>query len=199
MKRYDIPIMVGLYSILLVLGFVITPFTLDRIESIILLILFVGYMFFLVVRAKRSGVEESEEVMEKRSPMWKNIVFALIGLAGIIWGGDIVVDNASELAMTLGMSEALVGLTIVAVGTSLPELVTSVIASIKKEDDIALGNVIGSNIFNIIFILGLSSTITPLAFSVDALLDLSVMLVSGILVIGVSLMSKNMKRWQTSI
>ncbi|MBO5744246.1 MAG: calcium/sodium antiporter [Clostridia bacterium] len=196
MKRYDIPIMVGLYSILLVLGFVITPFTLDRIESIILLILFVGYMFFLVVRAKRSGVEESEEVMEKRSPMWKNIVFSLIGLAGIIWGGDIVVDNASELAMTLGMSEALVGLTIVAVGTSLPELVTSVIASIKKEDDIALGNVIGSNIFNIIFILGLSSTITPLAFSMDALLDLSVMLVSGILVIGVSLMSKNMKRWQ---
>ena len=196
MKRYDIPIMVGLYSILLVLGFVITPFTLDRIESIILLILFVGYMFFLVVRAKRSGVEESEEVMEKRSPMWKNIVFSLIGLAGIIWGGDLVVDNASELAMALGMSEALVGLTIVAVGTSLPELVTSVIASIKKEDDIALGNVIGSNIFNIIFILGLSSTITPLAFSVDALLDLSVMLVSGILVIGVSLMSKNMKRWQ---
>lgn len=196
MKRYDIPIMVGLYSILLVLGFVITPFSLDRIESIILLILFVGYMFFLVVRAKRSGVEESEEAMEKRSPMWKNIVFSLIGLAGIIWGGDLVVDNASELAMALGMSEALVGLTIVAVGTSLPELVTSVIASIKKEDDIALGNVIGSNIFNIIFILGLSSTITPLAFSVDALLDLSVMLVSGILVIGVSLMSKNMKRWQ---
>lgn len=195
MKKYDIPIMIGLYSVLLILGFVITPFKLDRIESIIMLVLFVAYMFFLVIRAKKTGVEE-EIKEEKKSPLWKNILLAAIGLAGIIWGGDIVVDNASEIAISLGMSEALVGLTIVAVGTSLPELVTSIMASVKKEDDIAVGNVIGSNIFNIIFILGLSSTIKPLSFTNDALFDLIVMLVSGVLVIGVSLISKNMKRWQ---
>ncbi len=194
MKKYDIPIMVGLYIVLMVLGFVITPYKLDRIESIIMLVLFVAYMFFLVLRAKKSGAQE-EIKEEKKSPLWKNIIFAVLGLAGIIWGGDIVVDNASELAIALGMSEALVGLTIVAVGTSLPELVTSIIASLKKEDDIAIGNVIGSNIFNIIFILGFSSTIKPLTLTNDALFDLIVMLVSGVLVLAVSLTSKNMKRW----
>ena len=196
MKKYDIPIMVGLYGVLMILGFVITPYKLDRIESIIMLVLFVAYMFFLVFRAKRSGADENAEIKEeKKSPLWKNILFAVLGLAGIIWGGDIVVNNASELAITLGMSEALVGLTIVAVGTSLPELVTSVIASLKKEEDIAVGNVIGSNIFNIIFILGFSSTITPLTLTNDALFDLIVMLVSGLLLLAVSLTSKNMKRW----
>ncbi|MBE6543782.1 MAG: calcium/sodium antiporter [Ruminococcaceae bacterium] len=194
MKKYDIPIMVGLYIVLMVLGFVITPYKLDRIESIIMLVLFVAYMFFLVLRAKKSGAQE-EIKEEKKSPLWKNIIFAVLGLAGIIWGGDIVVDNASELAIALGMSEALVGLTIVAVGTSLPELVTSIIASLKKEDDIAIGNVIGSNIFNIIFILGFSSTIKPLTLTNDALFDLIVMLISGVLVLAVSLTSKNMKRW----
>jgi len=178
----------------MVLGFVITPYKLDRIESIIMLVLFVAYMFFLVLRAKKSGAQE-EIKEEKKSPLWKNIIFAVLGLAGIIWGGDIVVDNASELAIALGMSEALVGLTIVAVGTSLPELVTSIIASLKKEDDIAIGNVIGSNIFNIIFILGFSSTIKPLTLTNDALFDLIVMLISGVLVLAVSLTSKNMKRW----
>lgn len=197
MKKFDIPIMVGLYSVMLLLGFVITPYELNIIESIILLLLFVAYMIFLIFRAKKSGEETMEvETDKKNSPLWKNILFSVIGLAGIIFGGDIVVDNASELATALGMSEALVGLTIVAVGTSLPELVTSVIASLKKEDDIAVGNVIGSNIFNIMFILGLSSTIQPIKFSTDALLDLVVMLISGILVLLVSLFGKKMKRWQ---
>lgn len=194
MRIYDIPIMVGLYTALLILGFVITPGKLDRIESIIMLVLFVSYMVFLVLRAKRSG-EQFEETEEKKSPMWKNILFAGIGLAAIIVGGDVVVDNASELAIALGMSQSLVGLTIVAVGTSLPELVTSVVASLKKENDIAVGNVIGSNIFNIIFILGISSTLSPITIS-DAMVDLLVMLASGIMILLVALFSKNMKKWQ---
>lgn len=194
MRIYDIPIMVGLYIALLILGFVITPGKLDRIESIIMLVLFVSYMVFLVLRAKRSG-EQFEETEEKKSPMWKNILFAGIGLAAIIVGGDVVVDNASELAIALGMSQSLVGLTIVAVGTSLPELVTSVVASLKKENDIAVGNVIGSNIFNIIFILGISSTLSPITIS-DAMVDLLVMLASGIMILLVALFSKNMKKWQ---
>lgn len=194
MRIYDIPIMVGLYTALLILGFVITPGKLDRIESIIMLVLFVSYMVFLVLRAKRSG-EQFEETEEKKSPMWKNILFAGIGLAAIIVGGDVVVDNASELAIALGMSQSLVGLTIVAVGTSLPELVTSVVASLKKENDIAVGNVIGSNIFNIIFILGISSTLSPITIS-DAMVDLLVMLASGIMILLIALFSKNMKKWQ---
>ena len=123
----------------------------------------------------------------------------MIGLAGIIFGGDLVVDNAAAIAKSAGMSESLVGLTIVAVGTSLPELVTSVVASIKKENDIAIGNVIGSNIFNIIFILGLSSTISNLTLDTSALVDMLVMLGSGIIILLISLFSKKMQRWQGAI
>lgn len=117
-------------------------------------------------------------------------MLAVVGLAGIIFGGDLVVDNAAAIAKSVGMSETLVWLTIVAVGNSLPELVTSVVASIKKENDIAIGNVIGSNIFNIIFILGLSSTISNLTIDWSVLTDLLVMLGSGIIVLLIALFSK---------
>ena len=113
----------------------------------------------------------------------------------IIYGGNMVVDNASNIAMLLGMSETLVGLTIVAVGTSLPELVTSVVASIKKENDIAVGNVIGSNIMNVVFILGMSSTIAPLALSSSAIFDICVLLATGLIILGIALFSKKINRW----
>ena len=113
-----------------------------------------------------------------------------------------VVGSAKNIAKALGMSEAIIGLTIVAVGTSLPELVTSVVASIKKENDIAIGNVIGSNIFNILFILGISSSISNLKISEtqaygvsNSLIDLLVLLVSGLAVMLISLFSKNIKKW----
>ena len=118
------------------------------------------------------------------------IIFSIIGPCMIIYGGDLVVDKASSIANTLGMSEALVGLTIVAVGTSLPELVTSVVASIKKENDIAIGNVIGSNVFNVIFILGMSSALSPLTVSTIAIFDIVVMLVTGIIVLLISLLTE---------
>lgn len=128
-----------------------------------------------------------------------SIILAAVGLAGIIFGGDLVVDNASDIAKAVGMSESLVGLTIVAVGTSLPELVTSITASVKKENDIAIGNVIGSNIFNIIFILGLSSTISPLTLDRAALVDMLVMFGSGVILLLVALFSKKMQRWQGAV
>lgn len=161
MEKYDIPIMVGVYLVLILFGFVITPCTLDLFESITLLVLFAGYIGFLIYRAKKNNNEaeiSEEENVSTKGTIIKSVIFAVLGLGAIIFGGDLVVDHASNIAIELGMSEALVGLTIVAVGTSLPELVTSVVASIKKEADIAIGNVIGSNIFNVIFILGLSST-----------------------------------------
>lgn len=201
LKRYDIPIMVCLYGVLLLFAFVITPLTLDIFESITMLVLFVGYTAFLIIRTKKSNAPQTsqEDDGKKKKPLWLSIILAIIGLAGIIFGGDLVVDNAAELAKAAGMSETLVGLTIVAVGTSLPELVTSVVASIKKENDIAIGNVIGSNIFNVVFILGLSSSISNLTLGWSALVDLLVMLVSGIIILLISLFSEKMQRWQGAI
>ncbi len=207
-KRYDIPIMVCLYGILLLFAFVITPLTLDIFESIAMLVLFVAYTAFLIIRTKRtnkngspanenSDGEPSEN--EKKKPIWLSVILAAAGLAGIIFGGDMVVDNAAAIAKIAGMSESLVGLTIIAVGTSLPELVTSVVASIKKENDIAIGNVIGSNIFNIIFILGLSSSINNLTLNLSALTDMLVMLGSGIIILPIALFSKKMHRWQGAV
>lgn len=206
-KRYDIPIMVCLYGVMLLFAFVITPLKLDIFESVAMLVLFVAYTAFLILRTKRankklavtdvSTTEQTTEVKEeKKKPIWLSIILVIVGLAGIIFGGDLVVDNAAAIAKTAGMSETLVGLTIVAVGTSLPELVTSVVASIKKENDIAIGNVIGSNIFNIIFILGLSSTISNLTLDWAALTDILVMFGSGVIILLIALFSKKMYRWQ---
>ena len=203
MKRFDIPIMLGLYGVMLLFSFVITPWVLDTVEAIVLLVLFAGYMVFLFLRAKNTpqGAEsltgESEE--EAKMPIWKAILFTVLGLAAIIAGGTFTVDCAEKLALEWGMSESLVGLTILAVGTSLPELVTSVVASIKKENDIAIGNVVGSNIFNIVFILGLSAVITPHALAADAGLTMGLMFASGVGLLLIGLFCKNMKKWQGGV
>ena len=253
MKKYDIPIIVLLYGLMLLFGFVITPYKLDLLESIIFVVLFVSYIILLIVRAKKSKQEAEENkdeltiktiiasvilgvvglfailgkvviasivcalfviilLLKIKKPFGQinnklnfiiNIFFSAVGLVAIIGGGTMVVDSASNIAMSLGMSETLVGLTIVAVGTSLPELVTSVVASIKKENDIAIGNVIGSNIFNILFILGVSSSISNLTISdkmslgiSESLVDLLVLLLSGVLVFVISRLGKNIKKWQ---
>jgi len=209
-RRYDIPIMVGLYGVLLLFAFVITPLKLDIYESVAMLALFVAYTAFLIIRTVKTNkklaktgetapAQSAENGGKKKKPLWLNIILAIIGLAGIIFGGDLVVDNAAEIAKSAGMSEKLVGLTIVAVGTSLPELVTSVVASVKKENDIAIGNVIGSNIFNIIFILGASSVIRSLTLDWAALADMLVMLGSGIIILITALCFKSTKRLQGAI
>lgn len=202
-KRYDIPVMVCLYGVLLLFAFVITPLKLDIFESVTMLVLFVAYTAFLIIRTKKTNnqlaVQPPEDTEKKKKPLWLSIILAVVGLAGVIFGGNIVVVHASDIAKSLGMSEALVGLTIVAVGTSLPELVTSVVASIKKENDIAIGNVIGSNIFNIVFIIGLSSTISNLTLDWATLTDMLVMLGSGVIVLGIALFSKKMQRWQGAV
>ncbi len=198
MKRFDLPIMLGLYAVMLLLSFVITPGVLDTVEAIVLLVLFAAYMTFLFLRAKKTPQEPEplggEE--EKKMPMWKAILLTVLGLAAIITGGTFSVDCAEKLALEWGMSESLVGLTILAVGTSLPELVTSIVASIKKENDIAIGNVVGSNIFNIVFILGMSAVITPHTLAPDAGLTMGVMFAGAVALLLISLFCKNMKRWQ---
>ena len=205
MKKFDIPIMLGLYVIILLFCFVITPDVISRWQGIVLVVLFIAYMTFLVLRAKKNAVKTVEDVEqeqkeeENKKPLWLNILLALLGLGAIVLGGDLVVDKASFIAIELGMSESLVGLTIVAVGTSLPELVTSIVASIKKENDIAVGNVIGSNIFNVVFILGTSAVISPFALASGALVDMLVLLGSAVILMAISFMGKSIKRWQGAV
>ncbi len=133
---------------------------LSRADGLILLSLFLVFLYYLVEMALLSKEDYKEEGVIM--PLGKSIIFSIVGIGGIILGGDWVVKASSSIALQLGMSENLVGLTIVAVGTSLPELVTSIVAALKKESDIAMGNVIGSNLFNVMFILGISAIIRPI-------------------------------------
>lgn len=153
-----------------------------RTEGIMLLLFFAVFLYYIfeVARKDRLNTEENPVDSANISKL-KNSLLTIGGLAGIVFGGTLVVDNSIEIALALGMSETLVGLTIVAVGTSLPELVTSVTAALKKQVDIALGNIIGSNIFNIFFILGTSAAISPL--TVDSKIFSDVWLMIGVTVL----------------
>ncbi len=151
--------------------FLLPDLTIGRLEGIILLICF-GILLY--VQIKHTKNEENTKKEEHRS-MPKLILFLLIGIIGIIWGGKLTVDGATSLAKTLGLSETLIGLTIVAIGTSLPELVTSVVAAKKGENEIAMGNIIGSNLFNILCILGISSVLSPIHVEMTALIDTGIL------------------------
>lgn len=148
--------------------------SLGRMDGIILLIAFAGFMV-MTVKAGLEGRTDEEEDSEAM-PVFKALLCIVIGLAGIVWGGDLSVEGAKEIARFFGLSEAIIGLTIVALGTSLPELVTSAIAAKKGESDIAVGNVIGSNIFNIFLILGVSATILPMNVSNTYLYDMGMLI-----------------------
>ena len=139
----------------------------------------IAYIAYLVYDTKKSG--GANEVEKPKYSLPYSIVFILVGLAGIIIGGDLVVDSASAIAIAFGMSETLVGLTIVAIGTSLPELVTSLTALKKGENQLVIGNVIGSNIFNILFVLGASSAISAIPLDSSMLIDVLFMLFVTIL------------------
>ncbi len=144
--------------------------SLGRVDGIILLIAFAGFMYMTVKAGLENRTEEEED--SEAMSMTKALIFIVLGLVGIVIGGDVSVEGAKEIARFFGLSEAIIGLTIVALGTSLPELVTSVIAARKGESDIAVGNVIGSNIFNIFLILGVSATILPMTISSTYLYDM---------------------------
>ena len=194
-EKYDIPILLGVYAILVLFAFVITPLELQLWEGIIIFALFIIYTVYLIFRAKKNHTEE-EDKEEKAKPWWLNLIFVVLGLAGIIFGGDFVVDSASSIAISFGMSEMLVGLTIVAVGTSLPELVTSVVAAKKGENDIAVGNAVGSCLFNIVLILGTASIICPVGLQLVQLVDVIVMIISVVLVFIFAFKSYKVNKWQ---
>ncbi|MCX4263523.1 MAG: calcium/sodium antiporter [Muribaculaceae bacterium] len=156
----------------------------SRVSGIVLLLFFAIFMRYVFASAKheRPDTTKSEEVSAKRRPsMWMSCVMLVGGLAALIYGGDMFVDSASAIARQLGVSDAVVGLTIVAAGTSLPELATSVVAAVKGNNGIAVGNVIGSNIFNVFLVLGAAATVRPLPFGGITVTDLLVMTGSAVL------------------
>lgn len=168
------------------------------IDGILLLIAFGGFMWYTLRLAKTGEVEDSTE-RRNDLPVWKIAFFILIGLGGLICGSNIFVDGATNIARTLGVSEAVIGLTIVACGTSLPELATSVVAARKGQSAIAIGNVIGSNVFNILLILGTTGTITPLLMSGITMIDMGLMLLSMVLLWLFSFTKYTLSRWEGAL
>ncbi|MBP3307417.1 MAG: calcium/sodium antiporter [Anaerotignum sp.] len=169
--HYEIPMVIGITVLLAVMG--LQNHVVSRLEGVILVGCMVIYMMYLLRLAKRGSIdnEELDEFAEKSS-MAKLIFLVIIGVAAIVWGSDIAVNAATAIARIFGMSERFIGLTIVALGTSLPELVTSVTAALKGNCDIAVGNIVGSNLFNIMFVVGITAIITPVvyapAFKIDS-------------------------------
>ena len=159
-------------------------FVLGRWAGLLFLVLFVLYIYATVKDAMRSRAEapDMEEEDYKMMTPLKSAVYIVLGIAGIVLGGNLVVDSASNIAVTFGLSQTFIGLTIVALGTSLPELVTSMVAASKGENDLAVGNVVGSNIFNILLILGVSSFITPITLDVTAVYDTVILIIASIIV-----------------
>ena len=158
----------------------------SRIEGIILIILFVGFLIYTIIMGKKS---QDEVILQlaleetKKISFTKNILLIILGIAVLKLGGDIVVENAKLVATELNISEKIIGLTIVAIGTSLPELVTSVTAAIKGDSDIAIGNIIGSNIFNMLLIVGLSAVIHPITYNITYNFQMMILFVGMILML----------------
>ena len=180
LKR-DFPFSVLCAVLLLALGFV--GMELGHVDGVILLVLFAVYIVVLVriaLKHKNSGAAVEEEGEIKLLSMPRSLIYIVLGGASIAVGGDMVVDSASRIAIDFGMSQTLVGLTIVSIGTSLPELVTSIVAARKNEVDMALGNAIGSNIFNFLMVLGIASAISPIAFITENIIDIIILIVFSI-------------------
>ncbi len=200
---FDIPVVLFATAILFVLGY---DGNISRLDGIIMLVVFVAYLFFLFWDAKRPKKLESAEVQqeeaeneetkneEKNLSLPKALIFTVIGLVLIVAGSNFVVKSATFIANALGLSQRFIGLTIVALGTSLPELFTSVTAAMKKNSDIAVGNIVGSNIFNILFIVGLSGLIIPVPFDPAFRFDTLVSGIAAILLLLCSLPKKRLSR-----
>lgn len=178
--KYELPMVIGVSVALAGLG--LSDGVVGRLDGIILILGMVLYLLYLLQMAKKglTVIEEGEKA-DADDNIWKLLALIVIGGVLIVWGSDITVDAATELARIFGMSERLIGLTIVAFGTSLPELVTSAAAAFKGKADIAVGNIVGSNLFNILFVVGVSAVITPVVYQGDFLVDSIVCILAAVL------------------
>ena len=177
--KYEIPFVIIVSALLMGIG--LTDHVVSRGDGVLLWVLMICYLLYLLRMAKNGGDMPGEETKQEEMPVWKMLLFIVGGGVMIVVGSDVAVDAATELARIFGMSERLIGLTIVAFGTSLPELVTSATAAIKGKADIAVGNIVGSNIFNILFVVGTSALITPVVYAADFMVDSIMCIVSAVL------------------
>lgn len=181
-RLYEIPMC--LFFTITLMIFCNTNDGISRIEGIVLLLLFcvfLGYTIFMGIKESKTNLEKDDAKEEKNNNIVKNIILVILGVIGLKVGGDLTVDNAVNVANYFNISEKIISLTILAVGTSLPELVTSVTAAIKGNSDIAIGNIIGSNIFNILLILGVASIIKPITYNVTYNFDISILIVATVI------------------
>ncbi len=160
---------------------------------------FMAYTFFMARNTEELSTSNESDVPVKQMPYWKIFLFIILGLAGLVLGGNLFVESACDIALSLGISETVVGLTIVAAGTSLPELATSVVAARKGSSAIAIGNVVGSNIFNIFFVMGMCATIAPMKVGNISYIDLALMLVSMLMLWGFSFSKRKIERWEGAL
>ena len=188
--KVDIPFMIAISLLFLVMGY---DGTIALLEGIILLAVFIAYLTYLFVLAIKDKDNSEEDI--KEMSVVKALAWTVVGLALIVYGSDVTVDAATKIAKFLGLSERFIGLTIVALGTSLPELFTSVSAARKGNADIAIGNIVGSNIFNILFVVGLSASIIPVPFAAGFRFDTIVAIIAGVLLFVCSLKDGKLKKW----
>ncbi len=191
--RRDIPLNLGVTVLLIVLGATALLFgfgdnMLSRTDGLILLLVFFLYMFYSFKTGKQQ--QEDESVLEKEMKPWLAALYILGGLACLIGGGQLFVNSATAIAHALGISDKFIAITILAGGTSMPELATCVVAAAKKKGQLALGNILGSNVFNILLILGGSAVIHPLSFASMSLIDMGVLLLSALLLVASAFMGK---------
>lgn len=193
--KLDVPVMI-FAALLFFLMFL--DYEISHVEALVFILLLLSYISYLLfISKKNKPVEEEEEEEIRQTKHWiLDILFIGVGLLALVYGSDLLVVNATVIAGRMGMSEAMIGLTIVAAGTSMPELATSVVAALKKRSDIAIGNVVGSNIFNILLILGVAGLIQPISTP-------EINYVDGLFLVGISLLlwlfmkaGSRIKRWQ---
>ncbi|MEE0289828.1 MAG: calcium/sodium antiporter [Lachnospiraceae bacterium] len=184
----------SIVAALLLLGFGFTGMLVGHMEGFVMLFLFACFLIWMIQSARKARATASDEEEYEILPIWKCFLFIVGGIIAIKFGGDMVVDSASTIAKNFGMTDTLIGLTIVAFGTSLPELVTSIVAARKDEVDMALGNVIGSNIFNILLVLGVAAAISPITFSMQNIIDIIVLVIMSILVLIFAATKKTINR-----
>lgn len=193
--RKDIPFALVASALLLIMCL---DEDISRIDAAILFVMFLIFMYITLRGAKAQGTD-LEEKEKKSMATWLSVVWILVGLACLIGGSNLFVDGATAVATKLGVSEAVIGLTIVAGGTSLPELATSVVSARKGNSGIAIGNVLGSNVFNILAILGLAGVISPMTLKGITMTDLSMMVISIILIWLFSFTKYKIERWEGAI
>lgn len=181
-RRIDIPITLGVTILLIILGITgsMSGPGISRWEGVLMLLVFSAYLFYCF---KSDSKDEFSETQRATLSITKSIALTLTGLAGLIFGGDLFVDSATALARQIGVSDKFIAVTILAGGTSLPELATSLVAAIKGKEQLALGNILGSNVFNAMMILGLSSVITPLSFASMTIVDIITLVLSAVLLL----------------